>query len=316
MAKHLPGLSLVALVLLVATCAAQPPGQTVGIAGGHASPADRALRPVVTTSELVVGQNRLAFGLLQNNTLLEDAKVVVRLYEMTNQQVRLKAEMPALYDKLRIVEQGNRVHVHADGTRHVHNETTDIRGLYVTQVIFEKPGIWGLEIVAKQGDERVQTARFAVNVLAAPFTPTLGAPAPRSRNRITSNISGARQIDTSDPLDSRLHQVRIADAIAQRKPQVMVFATPQFCTTRLCGPVMDVVRTLIPAYGDRVVFTHEEIWQDFSAHKRSPAVEEWRLPSEPWIFIVDGQGVVRAKFEGLVTEHEIETVLKRVLALE
>ena len=315
MAKHLPALSLVALVLLVATCAAQPPGQTVGVAG-HASPADRALRPVVTTSELVVGQNRLAFGLLQNNTWLEDAEVVVRLYEMTDQQARLKAEMPALYDKLRVVEQGNRVHIHPDGTRHVHNETTDIRGLYVTQVIFPQPGIWGLEIVTKQGDKRVQTARFAVNVLAAPLTPTLGAPAPPSRNRIIGDISDVRQIDSSNPPDARLHQIRIADAMAQRKPQVIVFATPQFCTTRLCGPVMDVVRTLLPAYSDRVVFTHEEIWQDFSAHKRSPTVEAWRLPSEPWIFIVDGQGVVRAKFEGLVTEHEIETVLKRVLELE
>jgi hypothetical protein len=123
-----------------------------------------------------------------------------------------------------------------------------------------------------------------------------------------------RQIDSSDPPDPRLHQVRIADAIAQGKPQVIVFASPRLCTTRLCGPVVDVVRTLIPLYGDRVVFTHEEIWQDAAGQQLSPTVVEWRLQSEPWIFVVDGQGIVQARFEGLTTERELEAAVKRLLA--
>jgi len=124
-----------------------------------------------------------------------------------------------------------------------------------------------------------------------------------------------RQIDTSDPPDPRLHQVRIADAIAQGKPQVIVFATPKFCTSRICGPVVDVVRTLLPTYGARVVFTHQEIWQDAAAHKFSPTVAEWGLQTEPWIFVVDGQGIIRAKFEGPTTAREIEAALQPILAL-
>ena len=75
---------------------------------------------------------------------------------------------------------------------------------------------------------------------------------------------------------------------------------------------MDVVRTLIPLSGDRVVFIHQEIWQA-GTQTFSPTVEEWNLRSEPWIFIVDGRGTVRARFEGLTTRREIEAALRGVL---
>jgi hypothetical protein len=110
-----------------------------------------------------------------------------------------------------------------------------------------------------------------------------------------------------------LHQFRIADAIKQGKPQLIVFATPQFCTSRMCGPVVDIVRTLLPIYGKRVAFTHQEIWQDFADKKLFSTVEEWGLRSEPWIFVVDGRGIIRAKFEGLVTVQELEAALQQVM---
>jgi len=271
---------------------------------------------VITTSELVVGQNRLAFGLLKNHQPLDEADVVLRVYEVHGQQAQLRAQTRAPYARLEIVEQGQRVHIHPDGTRHVHHEATDVQGIYVAQVTFERPGIWGFEVLAKQSNGPVEVARFTVNVLDAPRTPTPGTAAPRSRNLIASDVRDLRQIDTSDPPDPRLHQVRIADAIAQGRAQVIVFATPKLCTSRICGPVVDIVRTLLPVYGDRVVFTHQEIWQDALAREFLPTVAEWGLQTEPWIFVVDGKGIVRAKFEGLTTAREIETALRQVLAQE
>lgn len=315
MAQYPSVLSMVALVLLATTCFAQHTGPT-GDRTEHPSPTDEALRPVVTTSELVVGYNRFAFGLLKHDTLLEEAGVVVRVYEIADQHARLKTEVLAPYEKVQVMAQGQRVHIHPDGARHIHSEQTDIRGLYVTHLTFDQPGTWGLEVRVQQGNQAVEVVRLAVHVLEAPATPAPGSPAPRSRNRIASDVSDLRQLDTSNPPDPRLHQVRIADAIAQGKPQVLVFATPQLCTTRLCGPVLDVVRTLIPLYSDRVVFTHEEIWQDASAHQLSPTVMEWGLQSEPWIFVVDRHGIVQAKFEGLTTERELEGVLQQMLAKE
>jgi hypothetical protein len=275
--------------------------------------ASGGLQPLITTSELVVGQNRFAFGLLKGPQPLDEADVVVRVYELHGQQGQLQAQIRVPYARLEVVEQGQRVHLHPDGTRHVHNEATDVHGIYVTYINFERPGPWGLEILARQGDGPDEVARLTVNVLEVPLTPTPGTPAPRSHNLIASDVQDLRQIDTSDPPDPRLHQVRIADAIAQGKPQVIVFATPKFCVSRVCGPVVDIVRTLLPAYGDRVVFTHQEIWQDAGARQFFATVAEWGLQTEPWIFVVDGQGIIRAKFEGLTTAREIEAALQQIL---
>jgi hypothetical protein len=155
-----------------------------------------------------------------------------------------------------------------------------------------------------------------VSVLDTSQTPVVGSPAPRSRNLIASDVKNLREIDTSLRPDPRLHQVRIADAIAQGKPQLIVFATPQFCTSRMCGPVVDIVRTLLVAYGKRLTFIHQEIWQDFAEKKMFPTVEEWRLDTEPWVFVVDGKGIIRAKFEGLMTVQEIESALQQILTRE
>jgi hypothetical protein len=276
--------------------------------------ATAGLQVLSTTSELVVGQNRFAFGLLKEDKLVEHAQAVVRVYALQGQQGHLQTEVPAPYATLEVVEQGHRVHVHPDGTRHVHQAETEVRGIYVAQVTFERTGPWGLEVLVRQGDGPVETARCTVEVLENARTPALGGAAPRSHNLIASDVPDLRQIDTSDPPDPRLHQVRIADAIAQGKPQVIVFATPQFCLSRLCGPVVDSVRLLLSTYRDRVVFTHQEIWQDFATQQLFPTVAEWHLHSEPWIFVVDGKGMIRAKFEGLTTTRELAGALQQMLA--
>jgi hypothetical protein len=45
-------------------------------------------------------------------------------------------------------------------------------------------------------------------------------------------------------------------------------------------------------------------------------VEEWNLRSEPWIFLVDGGGTIRAKFEGLTTKRELEAAVRQMLRLK
>ena len=279
-----------------------------------ALPSGDGLHVLLTTSELLVGQNRLAFGLLKGGKLLADTRAAVRLYALEGEEARLVAETPAHYQRLEVIESGKRIHIHPDGSRHVHGEATDVQGIYVAQVMFPRPGTWGLEVLAQSGGGAVESARLSVGVLEASLMPMVGTPAPRSRNRIAGDVDDLKQIDSSDPPDPRLHQMRIADAIAQGKPQVIVFATPRYCTSRVCGPVVDVVRTLIPAYGDRVAFVHEEIWETGGVQKFTPTVEEWSLRSEPWIFVVDASGVVRARFEGVTTRRELEAALRLVLA--
>jgi hypothetical protein len=275
--------------------------------------ADGALRPLIMTSELVIGQNRFTFGLLRKGRLLEGANTVVKLYAIEGQEAQLEAELKVPFYSLELTGEKRVAHHHPDATPHEHSKETDVRGFYATPIHFPRPGPWGLEVGVRHEDGSVETVRLAVTVLAAPSTPSVGQLAPRSRNLIAADVQSLHQIDTSEVPDPRLHQVRISDAIDQGKPQIIVFATPQFCTSRMCSSVVDIVRTLVPVYDDRVVFTHQEIWHDFAAKRVFDTVREWQLSSEPWIFVVDGQGIIRAKFEGLVTARELESALQQTL---
>jgi hypothetical protein len=301
--------SVFALVLLVSVYATQIDGRTVA-----AEPeTGDGLQPLITTSELVVGENRFAFGLLKAGKLLEGADVKLRLYDIEGGEAKLATELKVPYQAVENVKQERSVHRHADGAEHVHGGDSSVRGLYVAHLNFARAGDWGVELLVSQASGAFEPVRLSVTVEEAAATPAVGSLAPRSRNLIAKDVKDLRQIDTSPRPDPRLHQVRIADAIAQGKPQLIVFATPQFCTSRMCGPVVDIVRTLLPTYGKRVAFTLQEIWQDFADKKVFPTIEEWRLITEPWIFLVDSQGIIRAKFEGLVTARELESALQQIL---
>jgi hypothetical protein len=287
-----------------------------GVHAGETNDRSEQLHPIVTTAELVVGQNRFAFGLLQANQLIEKAEVELRLYAIEGSQTSLSAQLRVPYRLVESAEHKPSLHRHADGTAHVHDAASSVRGLYVAQLDFSRAGTWGIELLVKPVNGPIESVRFAVTVVDQPHSPLIGSAAPRSRNLIAQDVKNLREIDTSPKPDPRLHQVRIADAIAQGKPQLIVFATPQFCTSRMCGPVVDTVRGLLPAYGKRVAFVHQEIWQDFASKKMFATVEEWRLDTEPWIFIVDGKGIIRTKFEGLVTKQELVSALDGVLQSE
>src|SRR5438309_286469 len=176
---------------LVAVCFAwrdQPSAQI-------APAATDGLQVLLTTSELIVGQNRLAFGLLKDGRLLVDARVSVRLYAIEGEDARLVAETPARYQRLEVIEGGKRIHIHPDGTRHVHGDATDVQGIYVGQVDLPRAGTWGLEVLAQSGNSAVESARLSVSVHATSPTPMVGTRAPRSRNLVAGDVRELKQID-------------------------------------------------------------------------------------------------------------------------
>ena len=104
------------------------------------------------------------------------------------------------------------------------------------------------------------------------------------------------------------------NALAARKPFVLSFATPQFCQTRVCGPVVDVVsavRRELAGSGTR--FIHVEIYRDNDPAKGTNRwVKEWNLQSEPFTFVVDRTGVVRTRLEGAFSPAELERAVGEV----
>jgi hypothetical protein len=105
----------------------------------------------------------------------------------------------------------------------------------------------------------------------------------------------------------------IAGSLAARVPFVVTFATPRYCTSRTCGPVVDVVNHVRPRW-DGIRFIHVEIFEDNNPRKGPNRwVRQWRLPGEPWTFLVGRDGRIKAKFEGSVSTRELNNAIRRWL---
>ena len=115
-----------------------------------------------------------------------------------------------------------------------------------------------------------------------------------------------------------MHGISIADAIAQHKPTLVIFASPAFCTSRICGPEVDVEKSLEPDYQGRLTFIHVEVYANFkpdpSKKTFAQPVLDWRLQSEPWIFLIDPKGLIDARFEGPAARDEVKTAIDALLA--
>jgi hypothetical protein len=77
--------------------------------------------------------------------------------------------------------------------------------------------------------------------------------------------------------------------------------------------MLDQVKDLRPAY-PAFDFVHVEIYDDLQVDNPEDlvfvdAVLDWQLPSEPWVYIVDREGLVVAAFEGAVNDAELTAVL-------
>lgn len=272
--------------------------------------------PVVASSELVVGQNRFALGILDNGTRLPlpDAQVRFRFFTLVGNQGTLRSEAdarfvaPARDADIPQVQQ----HRHPDGSLHPHANVAADVGVYVAQVQFDQPGQWGVETTFRAKDGREGKINAAFEVLAQPVTPAIGSPAPRTRNPTASSVQDLSQISSGIDPDPALYQTTVADAIAAGKPALVGFITPGFCESQFCGPVYELVRKLLPKYKDKAAIIHIEPFKEPANHVLSDAATEWRLKSEPIIFIVDRTGKIAAKFEGPVGLAELDEAMARV----
>jgi hypothetical protein len=199
-------------------------------------------------------------------------------------------------------------------------------GLYHLNVTFDCAGPWGLELTAGLPDGPVST-RAIFDVLPSGSVPAIGAPAPRSQSLTATTPEEIARISTDTSPDPDLYRLSIDQAVGSGRPAYIVFATPAFCQTATCGPTLDIVKSVVPEYRDRVDFIHVEpyllqeteaglqpLLSDQGQLQVVQSVIDYGLYTEPYQFLVDGAGIVRASFQGIAGADEIRVALDAVLA--
>ncbi len=192
----------------------------------------------------------------------------------------------------------------------------DASHIYVARFRVPESGKYWLLAEPDGGVERVQALGNLVVQEEDP-EPDVGDAAPPSETpTIRSTRGDFSKLTTRTPPDETLLQYSVAESLAAKTPFVVTFATPEFCASRTCGPTVDVVEEVAHRLeGSGVRFIHVEVYEDNDpAQGFNRWLREWKLDTEPWTFLVDGNGRIVERFEGVVSVRELEEAVRDKLA--
>jgi hypothetical protein len=124
---------------------------------------------------------------------------------------------------------------------------------------------------------------------------------------------GYDSICTQDP-PCGMHEMSLDEALAANKPVMLIFATPEFCQTVVCGPAVETVDG-VRTDGDwgETVWIHTEIYAHYDAKNPKKValgdpVKKWKLPTEPWLFSIGTDGKIVGRLDGPMLPDMIEAL--------
>jgi hypothetical protein len=318
MRRHRLGLAALGSGLalsLLAGCSSSSAGD------GGPSGAGRMQAEVATTDIYVNAPQRVAVGLIfANGKLVTFGSVGFSFSYLgtTQQPITPQAgpEATAAYIPTPGTPQGT-------GSGPAITDPSTARGVYEAEnVTFDAPGVWSVLVTADIAGAGTQMARKAFLVEAAPALPAPGQPALRTENLTIHSkgvplaaIDSSASVDGTIP-DRNLHEWTIADAMAQHRPVLVVFATPVYCISQFCGPVTDGVEELSKRYADRAVFIHVEIWRNHNKGVINKAAADWlyrnRDLTEPWLYLIGANGTILDRWSSLFDVEEVARELQQL----
>ena len=296
-----PALAVLAMSLAVACGGATTASPSTDTSSVLEASGSGGLEPILATTVLHVGAQRVSFLLTKPDALVKAPEAIVTSVFLGDGQASTETKRAAF-----------------------HLWPYGVRGSYATEINFDRPGRWRLDIEVDHEGVQGRT-HMEVDVAAESIVPGIGTVPPLSHNKTLSDVGDIERLTTHYAPDPDLYQLTIAGAVATGRPTVVVFASPAFCTSPTCGPQTETVSELKELYSDRANFIHVEIYDnphliqgDLSQVTLVQSVHDWGISAVPgwfnesWTFILDSNGAVSQRFEGYASLEELEEALKPV----
>lgn len=268
----------------------------IGKGGPVLAPSVSVLRP---------GTNRFGFGLFDTaRAQIADAAAAVYVAPVKGGRPVLGPFL-ARFESLDVKKQFQ--------SRTTSSDPNAARSLYVSDVKFDKPGNYAVLGVRKLDNRIVGSDLAGVRVVKSSPIPAVGDPAPRTVTPTKASVGGHLElIDTRTPPDD-MHDQSFASELGKR-PQIIIFATPALCQSRVCGPVVDITQQVKHDLGDKLNFVHMEVYNKNQVNQGyRPQMKQWHLRTEPWLFAVNRKGIVTARIEGAFSRDELKAAVRSAL---
>lgn len=198
-------------------------------------------------------------------------------------------------------------------------------GVYVIDLDLPTAGDYGVEFTTTPAGGSAETIRTTMEVQPSTSVISVGDKAPASDTPTLDDVGGdIAKISTDPKPDPAFYTTSIADAVAAHKPFVVAFATPKFCVSKQCGPTLDRIKPIAAKHPGVTVINVEPYQLQYADGGLQPvldasgnltptkATDEWHLPSEPWVFVVDKDGIVTNSFMLIFSDDELDEALTAV----
>ena len=181
------------------------------------------------------------------------------------------------------------------------------KGAYKAQANFKESGFYELIIKINNSESK---AMFNVNNES--LTPNIGEKPPILKTLTAKEKDDLKNITSDSNPDLNLYSISYEDSIKNSKPTIVLFSTPALCVSGTCGPILENLKKIKKEYKE-YNFIHIEVYKNFidktlrdlDTLEVSDPVITWGLPTEPWIFFLDSNGILKSKFEGFISENEL-----------
>jgi hypothetical protein len=183
---------------------------------------------------------------------------------------------------------------------------------YPVRFTFDQPGLY--DVTTTIDGETLEPRVFEVGTEGT--IPAVGQALPPVETPTTADAQGVDPICTRSPA-CPFHDVTLTEALSEGRPVAFLVATPEFCQTALCGPVLDILVDAAPdAPGIRMI--HSEVYanprevDDILQAELSPAMQAYGMTFEPCLWVTDASGTVVARLDNIYDRTELLDVLGSV----
>jgi hypothetical protein len=300
-------LVLLLTALLVAACGSSAPSAAPStlIVGGSGGP---SVVPVIASSETVVGPDRILIGLLDASGT---TPIGTPDYQVSIGFINLDKDKSTF-----VLPPAPATFVWA-----IPNQ----RAVWIKDARFDAAGNWAAVLTVTPPGKAAESTELGLPVSATGMAVRVGAKAPSTPTPTSATAAGILASITTDPSpDPNFYQLSEDQALAQHKPFVLVFATPAFCTSRVCGPTLETVKAVAKGEPGMTFIQVEPYLMNYANGALQPvlgtgnslqpnaATTAWGIQAEPWVYVVNASGVVTASYEAVIVPAELTAAIDQV----
>jgi hypothetical protein len=187
-----------------------------------------------------------------------------------------------------------------------------IKAIYAAQIPVAHAGTYTILSLTRTAKGLIGAPSEIAATASSPI-PGVGQRPPDIATDTAASVHGNNALLTTRVPPEQMHSVSLNQVLGKR-PIALLFSTPQFCVSRVCGPVTDVTVQLQHEFGRQITFIHEEVYVNNQPSKGlRPQLKAFHLRTEPWLFTINRQGVITARLEGAFGTTELRQALEAAL---